>query len=166
MYSDVQKCWATPSILYTSTGKLATGDFLKSVQTLIETQFNTEGSDASLRSCARPLLDLFLFLKDITFRYCSSVADSFVFFKGCTSFFVFYLFSFLRLFKDTLHTVLSHDKFSVSSSLEITSLVHKYYLKFVKLPDLWNLLQMQLKRWESMKHFQQGASNKVPKDTV
>ena len=39
---------------------------------------SAEGPDASLRSCVRSLLDFFLFLKEITFRYCSSAVDSFL----------------------------------------------------------------------------------------
>lgn len=37
-------------------------------------------TDASLRSCVRPLLDSFLFVKDMTLWYCLSAVDSFVLF--------------------------------------------------------------------------------------
>lgn len=37
---------------------------------------SAEGPDPFLRSCVRSLLDSFLFLNDIIFRYCSSVVDS------------------------------------------------------------------------------------------
>ena len=73
---------------------------------------STEGPDASLRSCVRFLLDFTLFLKDITVRYCSSAADC----LGLNTFcFVLHLSSFLKLFEDTLDTMLRYTKFSASS---------------------------------------------------
>jgi len=69
------------------------------------TDGSTEGSDASLRSCVRSLLDFVPFLKEITFRYCSSAT--------------FLSSSFLKFFKNTLHPMLGYDRFSSNSSLEI-----------------------------------------------
>lgn len=39
---------------------------------------NAEGQDAPLTSCVRTVLDLLLFLKYMTFRYCSSAVGSFL----------------------------------------------------------------------------------------
>lgn len=56
---------------------------------------NAEGQDAPLTSCVRTVLDLLLFLKYMTFRYCSSAVGSFL--LGLPLFFVIHLCSFLIL---------------------------------------------------------------------
>ena len=61
-------------------------------------------------ACVRSLLDFFLCLKDITFRYCLSAANGFL--RPDPSFFTLHLSSFLKIFKDTLHIVLRYAKFS------------------------------------------------------
>lgn len=56
---------------------------------------NAEGQDAPFTSCVRTVLDLLLFLKYMTFRYCSSAVGSFL--LGLPLFFVIHLCSFLIL---------------------------------------------------------------------
>lgn len=57
-----------------------------------------------------------LFYKDTTFKYSeSAVATSFV----------LHLSSFLKIFKDTLRTLLKYARFSANNSLQITLLVQK-----------------------------------------
>lgn len=79
----------------------------------------TEGSDTSARCCVKSLLDLFLFLQEMTFRYCSSTMDisfvslTFQFFSSTP------LSGFLNFFNDTLHIMGISFAFFIDSSKEI-----------------------------------------------
>lgn len=68
-----------------------------------------------------------LFLKAVTFRYCSSAVNRFV----VLSTFVVSMSNFLNSLKG--HTVLRYVKFATNNCLEITLLVQKLYFMPVKL---------------------------------